>query len=121
MARGWARPPPTTATFKREGAFAALRALHVWHTNESVTFERLGDAPVAADGTFAVSIEAGAIYTYTSIGSAHPGAAAWLAASSAAGGCTAPPPPTAQGPLWLPEVPFPLPHYDVRAAGEAKH
>ena len=109
-------PPPVTATFKLEGAFAGLRALHVWHTNQSATFERLPDAPVAADGTFSVTIEPGAIYTYTSVASAHPGAAAWLAASAGAGGCTAPPPPTAQGPLWLPEAPFPLPHYDVRRA-----
>jgi len=84
----------------------------VWHSNSTATFERLPDAPVAADGTFTVTIEPGAIYTFTSVASAHPGAAAWLAASAAAGGCVAAPAALAPGALAPPEAPFPLPYFD---------
>jgi hypothetical protein len=104
---------PVSATFQLAGAFAKLAggALNVWHTNQSVTFERLPDAPVAVDGTFIVTISPGEIFTYTSIVSAHPGAAAWLAASEAAGGCVVAPP-LSPGDLWPPEAPFPLPYRD---------
>ena len=68
--------------------------------------------PFTLHGTFSIAIEPGAIYTYTSVPSAHPGAAAWLEASAAAGGCAAMPP-MAPGDMWPPEAPFPLPYYDV--------
>jgi hypothetical protein len=110
---GDAPPPPVNATFVLEGAFAKFAGgtLHVWHTNESVTFERLPDAPVGVDGTFTVSISPGEIFTYTTVESAHPGAAAWLAKSEADGGCVAAPSlqPTDK---WPAEAPFPLPYRD---------
>lgn len=112
-AAGGAAAAPVSATFKLEGGFAWLAglALHVWHTNSSAAFERLPDAPVAADGTFSVTIAPGEIFTFTSIASGHPGAAGWLVASEAAGGCVAAPP-LPPGDLWPPEAPFPLPYRD---------
>jgi hypothetical protein len=107
---------PAQAVFQLAGDFSkwAGGALHVWHTNKTATFERLPDVAVAADGTFSIAIESGAIYTYTSVESAHPGAAAWLAKSAAAGGCVAAPELAADD-LWPPESPFPLPYYEARA------
>ena len=105
--------PPVSSTFVLEGSFAKFSGgfLHVWHTNESVAFERLPDVPVGADGTFTVSISPGEIFTYTSVESAHPGAAAWLAQSEAAGGCVAAPM-LQPGDKWPAEAPFPLPYRD---------
>jgi hypothetical protein len=104
--------PPVSATFQLAGSIAGWKSLHVWHTNESVTFEQLPDVLVAADGTFSISVEPGAIYTYTSIASSHPGAEAWLARSVAAGGCGPAPRTLPPGVAVPPEDPFPLPHYD---------
>lgn len=106
-------PAPVTGTFALTGAFARFAggALHAWHTNASVTFERLPDVSVAADGTFSATVEAGAIYTFTSVASAHPGAAAWLAESAAAGSC-APSGSDADAAVSVPDAPFPLPWHD---------
>lgn len=104
---------PTTAVFQLAGGFSkwAGTFLHVWHTNKTATFERLPDVPVAADGTFSLTIEPNAIYTYTTVASAHPGGAAWLENSAASGGCVAAPV-LETGDMWPPESPFPLPYYD---------
>lgn len=73
---------PVTAAFQLGGGLAADWAgaqLWAWHTNSTVSFERSANVTVAPDGTFTLTIEPGAIYTITSVASAHPGAAGLLA------------------------------------------
>jgi len=109
-----AGPPPATQTFALAGNLAgwAGRSLNVWHTNASAgtLFVREAPALVAADGTFSVSIEPSAIYTFTTVESAHPGGAAFVAELERRGGALLDPLATdAAGPL---DAPFPLPFAD---------
>ena len=70
---------PITATFQLAGGLLTAWAgaqLNVWHTNQSVSFERQANVTVGADGTFSVTIEPAAIMTLTTVASDHPGAAA---------------------------------------------
>ncbi len=63
---------------------------------------------VGADGTFTVSIEPGAVYTYTTVPTTHPGAAAFMAALQPA------PVPLAAGDDGPTDAPFPLPYAGTR-------
>ena len=98
---------PATATFRLADGLAARLAggaLHVWHTNASVVFAREADVAVSADGSFAISIEPGAIKTFTSVASAHPGARAAVDALAPTGAVRVglgAPPSSAAGPELL--------------------
>lgn len=74
-------PGPVTASFQLSGGLLgwAGQSLSVWHSNQSVTFEREADVGINADGTFSLTIEPAAIYTLTTVASSHPGARALLA------------------------------------------
>lgn len=106
-----ASAPTVTATFTLAGSLVAWAGaeLFVWHTNTSVTFEPAGTVTVAADGSFALTVEPLAVYTLTTVASSNPGAAAVLAAlgpaftPSRANGSDAPAPV---------DAPFPLPWAD---------
>ena len=62
---------------------------------------------VSADGSFSLSIEPGAVWTLTTVASAHPGARALLAELRAAGGVELHP-----GDAPPADAPFPLPYAD---------
>ena len=106
--------PPATQTFQLSGNLLgwAGQTLNVWHTNSSADtlFKREAGVVVAADGTFSVSIEPSAIYTFTTVASAHPGGAAFVAELERRGGALLDP--LLGDPSGPADAPFPLPFAD---------
>ena len=107
-------PPAATQTFQLGGALAgwAGASLFAWHTNSSADtlFKREAPVAVAADGTFTVTIEPSAIWTFTTVASAHPGGAAFVAELARRGGALLDP--LSDDPAGPQDAPFPLPFAD---------
>ena len=107
---------PAVATFQLAGNLAgwAGRSISAWHSTSTHQFVHEADVPVAADGSFSISINASEIWTYTTVASAHPGAEALLASlAESTGAVSLTPAAVARlGDDGPPDSPFPLPFAD---------
>lgn len=117
---------PAQATFMLGGNLAghAGGRLHVWHTAvNGPLFKQEADIDIDASGQFSVSVEPGAIYTFTTVESSHPGAEALMQSLQLASGASgtvstsrhSTPISNNRAAVWDDgpvDAPFPLPHAD---------